>query len=53
MKYRREEILPGVFLSALNTDKFKTAAMGVMLLSQLEREHAYMDELIPLSLIHI
>ena len=47
MKYRREEILPGVFLSALNTDKFKTAAMGVMLLSQLEREHAYMDELIP------
>lgn len=47
MKYRREEILPGVFLSALAADKFKTAAMSVTLLTQLEREHAYMDSLIP------
>ena len=47
MKYRREEIMPGVFLSALSTDKFKTAAMSVVLLNQLEREHAYLDALIP------
>ena len=47
MDYRREEILPGVYLSALRTDKFKTAALGVALLSQLEREHACMDALIP------
>ncbi len=47
MKYRREEIMPGVFLSAVNTDRFKTAVMGAVLLSQLEREHAYMDALLP------
>ena len=35
MKYRREEIMPGVFLSALSTDKFKTAAMSVVLLNRL------------------
>ena len=39
--------MPGVFLSALATDKFKTSVMGVTLLTQLEREHAYMDAVIP------
>ena len=47
MEYNREEIMPGVFLSALRTDKFKTSALCVVLLSQLEPEHAYMDSLIP------
>ena len=47
MDYRRDEIMPGVFLSALRTDKFKTAVMSVTWLSQLEHEHAYMDSLIP------
>ncbi len=47
MIYRRDEIMPGVFLSALETDKFKTAGLGVVLLSQIEREHAYMDSLLP------
>ena len=47
MEYRREEIMPGVFLSALHTDKFKSSAMCVTLLSQLDHEHAYLDALIP------
>ena len=47
MDYRREEIMPGVFLSALKTDKFKTAALSVTLLTQLDHEHAYLDALIP------
>ena len=36
MEFRREEILPGVFLTALHTDKFKTAAMSLSLLAQLD-----------------
>ena len=47
MEYRREEILPGVFLSAIRTEKFRTSALCVAMLSQLEREHAYMDSLLP------
>ena len=47
MDYRRDEIMPGVFLSALKTEKFKTAALCAALLSQLERADAYMDALIP------
>ena len=47
MEYRREEIMPGVFLSAVRTDRFKTSALCAALLSQLDREHAYMDSLLP------
>ena len=40
MEFRREEILPGVFLTALRTDKFKTASLSLSLLTQLDAETA-------------
>lgn len=47
MEFRREEILPGVFLTALRTDKFKTALLSLSLLTQLDGETASMNALIP------
>ncbi len=47
MEFRREEILPGVFLTALRTDKFKTAVLSLSLLAQLDAETASMNALIP------
>jgi predicted Zn-dependent peptidase len=43
----RSEIMPGVWLTALQTDKFKTACMSVNLLTQLERENASSNALVP------
>ena len=50
MELKRIEIMPGVWLSYLQTDKFKTACMSVTLLTQLRREIAAMNALIPLVL---
>lgn len=47
MELIRTEILPGVWLSHLRTDKFKTACLSVTLLTQLRRETAAMNALIP------
>jgi len=47
MEYKRCELLPGVFLTHLRSDKFKTACMSVNLLTQLQRETAAMNALIP------
>ena len=47
MEYSRSELMPGVFLSHLRSDKFKTACMSVNLLTQLRRETAAMNALIP------
>ncbi len=47
MEYTRNELLPGVFLTHLRSDKFKTACMSVNLLTQLTRENAAMTALIP------
>ena len=47
MEYTRKELLPGVFLTHLRSDKFKTACMSVNLLTQLQRETASMTALIP------
>ena len=47
MEYSRSELMPGVFLSHLRSDKFKTACMSVNLLAQLRRETAAMNALIP------
>ena len=47
MEYTRTMLLPGVFLSHLQTDKFKTACLSVNLLTQLTRETASMNALIP------
>ena len=42
--------MPGVFLSHLRSDKFKTACMSVTLLTQLRRETAAMNAVIPFVL---
>ena len=47
MKQTRTEILPGVHLNHIRTDKFKIAVMSISLLTQLERETASMNALIP------
>ena len=47
MEYSRSELMPGVFLSHLRSDKFKTACMSVNLLTQLRRETAAMNALLP------
>ena len=50
MEYSRTELMPGVFLSHLHSDKFKTACMSVNLLTQLRRETAAMNAVIPFVL---
>ena len=50
MEYSRVEIRPGVWLTHLREDKFKTACFSVNLLSQLNRETAAMNALIPFVL---
>ena len=47
MKTVRTEIMPGVWLTAIKTDKFKTSCMSINLLTQLERETASMNAVIP------
>ena len=47
MEFNRTELMPGVFLSHLRSDKFKTACMSVTLLTQLRRETAAMNAIIP------
>ena len=47
MELTRTEILPGVWLNALHTEKFKTACLSLSLLTQLTRETASMNALIP------
>lgn len=50
METVRKEILPGVHLTALRSDKFKTGCLSVSLLTQLERESASMNAVIPFVL---
>lgn len=50
MQRTRTEILPGVWLTALHTDKFKTGCLSVTLLTQLTREHAAMNAALPFVL---
>lgn len=47
MELTRTEILPGVWLNHLRSDKFKTACLSLNLLTQLKRETASMNALIP------
>lgn len=47
MQATRTEIMPGVWLSHLHTDKFKTACLSVSLLTQLSRESAALNALVP------
>ena len=50
MKQTRTEILPGVHLNHIQTDKFKIAVMSISMLAQLDRENASMNALIPFVL---
>lgn len=43
----RKELMPGVYLTALQTDKFKTGLISVSLLTRLTREDAAPNALIP------
>ena len=43
----RNEILPGVWLTCITTDKFKTGCLSISLLTQLDRETAAQNALIP------
>ncbi len=45
--HRREEIMPGVFLTSVQTDKFKTSALSVSLVRPLRRETASLNALLP------
>lgn len=47
MKVRRKELLPNVYLTAVETDRFKTACLSASLLTQLDRETASMNALLP------
>lgn len=47
MKVTRKEIAPLVFLTCLTTDKFKTGHLSINILSQLDRETASKNALIP------
>ena len=47
MQVKRSEILPGVYLNYLHSDKFKTACLSLSLLTQLRRETAAQNALIP------
>ncbi len=47
VKQVRSEILPGVFLTCLQTDKFKTGLLSVSFLTRLCREDAAQNTLIP------
>ena len=47
MELTRTEILPGVWLNHLRSDQFKTACLSLNLLTQLQRETASMNALIP------
>ena len=50
MDISQKEILPGVSLTCLRSNKFKTACLSISLLSQLDRETASMNALIPFVL---
>ena len=47
MEYARAELMSGVWLTHIRTDKFKTACLSVSLLTQLKRETAAMNALLP------
>ena len=47
MEIQRKEIFPGVWLSCLQTDKFKSDCLSLSLLTQLERDTVSYNALIP------
>ena len=51
MDIQRTELLPGVFLTTLRTDKFKSDCLSVSLLTQLDRETVSKNALLPRVLL--
>lgn len=47
MDISRNELMPGVALTCLRSDKFKTACLSLSLLAQLRRDSASMNALLP------
>ena len=47
MDVRRKELLPNVYLTTVQTDRFKTGCLSAVLLTQLSRETASMNALLP------
>ena len=47
MEVSRRELLPNVYLTAVETDKFKSGVLSATLLTQLERSSASPNALIP------
>lgn len=47
MALKREEIMSGVWLNHIQSDRFKTADLAFVFLTQLDRETAFMNALIP------
>ena len=47
MEVSRRELLPNVYLTAVETDKFKSGVLSATLLTQLNRENAASNALLP------
>ena len=47
MTWNRKELMPGVWLTCVTTDKFKSGCLSVHMITQLTREHAAANALIP------
>jgi len=50
MTFDRKEIMPGVFLTGITTDKFKSGCLSVNMITQLTRETASLNALVPMVL---
>ena len=48
---RRTELLPGVFLTCVQSEKFKTGCLSISLLRPLRREEAAANALLPAVLL--
>lgn len=50
MTFNRNEIMPGVWLTCITTDKFKSGCLSINMITQLQRETASLNALIPMVL---
>lgn len=50
MTLKRSEIMPGVWLTCITTDKFKSGCLSINMITQLSRENASLNALVPMVL---
>ena len=50
MNMKRSEIMPGVWLTCITTDKFKSGCLSINMITQLTRETASLNALVPMVL---